>query len=157
MPTEKFANEFVTSLSSGIDASDTSISLAAVAPVALRAGQARLRIGDELLLAVITVDGVSPHAATRAVEGTVAAVHASGAAVTHVLTAAVVTDHETRLGAVESGEFWAGLQEGYVLTIVGGVPRWAVGGAAPVTDGVMTTEAGDFLSTEPGDLLLMEA
>lgn len=61
-----------------------------------------------------------------------------------------------------SGDVWGVPANDYVLTIVGGVPRWAPSAAGPppgppAADGLLRTEAGDYLTTEGGDLLLMEA
>ncbi len=85
---EKFANDFSTTLTAPVTAAALSVPVAAAAPAAIRGGEARLRIDNELLLAVIPADGASPWAVTRGVEGTTAAAHSTGAAVKHVLTAA---------------------------------------------------------------------
>jgi hypothetical protein len=64
---------------------------------------------------------------------------------------AMLTAYVARIVALESGHIWAGYEEGAWLNYVNGVPVWLPG----VTTGV-TTEAGDFLATEGGDLLLLE-
>ncbi len=90
MPVEKFANRFATTLSAAVaDTTGTSISVANAAPTALQGGQFRVRVGDELMLVTATgAAGASPWTVTRGVEGSTATTHASGAAVTHVLTEA---------------------------------------------------------------------
>ncbi|MBA2525763.1 MAG: hypothetical protein H0V18_08275 [Pyrinomonadaceae bacterium] len=90
MPVEKFANRFATTLSAAVaDTTGTSISVANAAVTALQGGQFRVRVGDELMLVTATgAAGASPWTVTRGVEGSTATTHASGVAVTHVLTAA---------------------------------------------------------------------
>jgi hypothetical protein len=78
-----------------------------------------------------------------AVAGVQSAVDAQGS---------TLTNHVARIAALEAGHVWAGYEEGAWLNYVNGVPVWLPG----VVTGVMT-EAGDFLGTEGGDLLLMEA
>lgn len=72
-----------TTLSAGIDASTTSIPLVSLASLPAAAPY-RIEIDDELLL--ITVHAI-PATATRGIEGTTAAIHASGAEVFQSLTA----------------------------------------------------------------------
>ncbi len=88
MPVEKFANRFATTLSAAVaDTTGTSISVANAAVTALQDGQFRVRVGDELMLVTATgAAGASPWTVTRGVEGSTATTHASGVAVTHVLT-----------------------------------------------------------------------
>lgn len=81
---ENFANDYATTLSSGIDASTTSLTVASA--TGAPAANFRLRIDNELLL-VTNVSGTT-FTVTRGVEGTTAASHSSAAVVTHVLTAA---------------------------------------------------------------------
>lgn len=89
---ERLANDFATTLSASVNASTTSLPVAAAAPVALRDGEFRVRVDDELMLVTATgVAGASPWTVTRGVEGTTGAAHGSAAAVTHVLTAGAFT------------------------------------------------------------------
>ena len=91
---ENFANEYETTLSAGIGAADTSITVASAtgAPSA----NFRIRIDNEYLL-VTNVSGTT-FTVTRAVEGSTAASHSSGATVTHVLTAEGLTNLQTLAG-----------------------------------------------------------
>ncbi len=87
---ERYANDFSTTLTAGIDADDTSIAVADAAPAALQGGEFRIRVDDEYMLVTATgASGASPWTVTRdAEEPGAAASHDSGAAVTHVVTAA---------------------------------------------------------------------
>lgn len=100
---EKFANatEFPVpiTLTAGINASVTTVPISVLLPTSLATGQCRVRVDDELML-VTAGQGTLSLTVTRGVEGTTAVSHASGALVKHRLTAAVLTDHETRLGAM---------------------------------------------------------
>ncbi len=86
---EKFANNAIDRLAGPITSSDTVITVqdASEFPVT---GTFRIRIDAEL----IRVDSVSGNnfTVTRGTEGTIAAAHQGAAAVTHVLTAAVLTN-----------------------------------------------------------------
>lgn len=84
---ENFSNEYESTLSAGIDADDTSLSVASAtgAPTA----NFRIRIDDEYLL-VTNVAGTT-FTVTRGIEGSTAVSHSSAAVVTHVLTAGGLT------------------------------------------------------------------
>ena len=82
---EKAVNSFATTLSAGINSSTTTIPVAAAAPAGLQSGEFRVRIDDELIIITAGQNGMS-WTGTRGAEGTTAAAHSSGAAVTHVLT-----------------------------------------------------------------------
>jgi hypothetical protein len=84
---EKYANAFATQLASSMFAGDLSAQVAAAAPAALWGGQFRIAVDAELML-VTAGASTTTWTVTRGVEGTVAAGHTSGSAVTHVLTAA---------------------------------------------------------------------
>lgn len=95
MPAERFANDFVTTLTAPCAIGDATIAVADAAPASLRGGQFRVRIDDEIMLVTATgAAGASPWNVTRAVEPVngvaAAAAHASGASVENVLTAASV-------------------------------------------------------------------
>ncbi len=76
-------------LTAGVDADDTSFAVSATAPTTLRGGDSRWRVGNELVLLTIPVDGTSPWtAAARGVEGSTAAAHSAGAVLAHRLTRA---------------------------------------------------------------------
>lgn len=84
---ERFANDAATTLSALIvDAVVTSISVTS-ATLFPPAAQFRVKIDSELLL-VTAGAGTTTWTVTRGVEGTTAAAHSNGAAVTHVLTRA---------------------------------------------------------------------
>ncbi len=86
MPAEKFANNAGTTLSAAVTSpTATTVSVASASGFP-SAAQYRVRIDDELLL-VTAGAGTTTWTVTRGAEGTTAATHASGAAVTHVLTA----------------------------------------------------------------------
>ncbi len=80
---ERFTNEGSTTLGSGIDNAVTSLTVASSASFP-SAGDFRVRIDSEILI-VTAVSGTT-WTVTRGAEGTTAASHSSGAAVTHVLT-----------------------------------------------------------------------
>lgn len=79
---ENLANDYESTLSSGITAGDTSLVVASAtgAPSA----NFRIRINNEIML-VTNVAGTT-YTVTRAQEGTTAAAHSAGAAVAHVMT-----------------------------------------------------------------------
>lgn len=84
MPQEQYANNAQTTLAAAVTAGATTLTVTSAAGFPAQP-QFRIRIDDELLL----VTGVSGTTWTvqRGIEGTTAAAHASGATVTHVLTA----------------------------------------------------------------------
>ncbi len=115
MATEQFSNNAQTSLSAPITSSTaTSISVASALSFP-GAAQFRIRIDNELML-VTGGAGTTTWTVTRGIEGTAAATHAIGAAVTHILTA----------GALEN------LDAGYIVTgtfpksMISTVGTWAV-------------------------------
>lgn len=79
---EKFINDFRTSLSASIDASQTNLPVNAVAPVS---GQFPTRIDDEILN-VIDSGTTLVWQVTRGAEGTTATSHTNASKVTNVLT-----------------------------------------------------------------------
>jgi len=81
---EQYANNAQTTLAAAIAAADTTITVSSAAGFPSQP-QFRIRIDNELLL-VTAVSGTT-WTVQRGVEGTTAAAHASGATVTHVLTA----------------------------------------------------------------------
>jgi len=86
---EKFANDFDTTIADGgdgIDDSQTTIGLADAPPAALASGEWRLLVESEIIL-VTAFSGSSITACTRGAESTSAAAHAESTAATHVLTA----------------------------------------------------------------------
>lgn len=82
--TERFANDFETTLDGAIDDSQTTITVASV--TGTPSANFRIRVDDEIML----VTGISSLDLTveRGAEGSTAAAHSSGAPVVHVLTAA---------------------------------------------------------------------
>ncbi len=90
---ENLANDFATTLAGAVDNSTGTLTvvLASGAP----APNFRIRVDDELML--VTAVAGTTWTATRGIEGTAAASHASGAGVVHVLTAgalaALFADH----------------------------------------------------------------
>lgn len=99
MPTEQFANNAQTTLASAITAGTSPISVASSAGFPGSA-QFRIRIDDEILL-VTAGAGTTSWAVSRGQESTSAAAHASGAAVTHVLTAGALQNLDA--GVIASG------------------------------------------------------
>lgn len=106
------ATEFTSpvTLTAGVDADDTSFAVSATAPVSLRGGTSRWRIGDELVLMTIPANGLSPWTGVRGSEGSTAAAHSSGAIARHLLTAGGLSS------AVESGSGHVIENEGSALT-----------------------------------------
>jgi hypothetical protein len=84
---EKYANDFDTTLTADLADDALTMAVAAIAPTALHGGDFRVRVGDELMVVTSGQDGLT-WTVTRGAESTTAAAHASGAKVTHVLTAA---------------------------------------------------------------------
>ena len=87
MSTEQFANNAQTTLTAVLNSTATSLTVVAATGFPTTA-QFRILIDNELLL--VTSLGSSPYTTwtvTRAIEGTTAASHSSGATVTQVLTA----------------------------------------------------------------------
>lgn len=90
---ENLANDFATTLAGAVDNSTGTLTvvLASGAP----APNFRIRVDDELML--VTAVAGTTWTATRGIEGTAAASHASGAVAAHVLTAgalaALFADH----------------------------------------------------------------
>lgn len=139
--TEQFANDAVTSLNGFIAADATSLTVrdASAFPTT---GDFRLRVDAELMLVTAVADKV--FTVTRGIEGSTAVAHASGTEVKHVLTAAslvkVIFDRGVAIpdDAVPGDVlFFDGTNlskvagpktDGFVVTLVGGVPTWAGGG-----------------------------
>jgi hypothetical protein len=87
VPVERVANSFATTLAAAISStSSTSISVAAAAPAALRHGQFRIKVDNEILL-VLAGQDTTTWTVRRGQEGTTAATHDNGAAVYGRLTA----------------------------------------------------------------------
>lgn len=82
---EQFTNDIQTALSSGIDASTTSIPVVSATGFPTSA-QYRIRSDNEIML-VTAGAGTTTWTAARGAEGTTAASHSNGTAVHHVLTA----------------------------------------------------------------------
>lgn len=80
---ENLSNDFTTTLSSGIDATQTNV--AVVSGTGSPAANFRIRVDDELML--VTSKGAGTNwTVTRNVESTTGAVHSSGAIVAHVIS-----------------------------------------------------------------------
>lgn len=88
MPDYKFTNNATTTLSGALTSGATSLTVASAATFPA-AGDFTIIIDSEIML-VTGVAGTT-FTVTRAQEGTSAAAHASGATVTHILTAAALT------------------------------------------------------------------
>lgn len=86
MPYEQFANNAATTLSAACTNVATSISVTSSTPfpTATNGGQFRVLIGTELL--IVTAISGTTWTVTRGAEGTTAAAHSSGDAVTHIIT-----------------------------------------------------------------------
>ncbi len=114
---EQFANSAATTLTAGIDASQTTLVVASAVRFPTT-GTFRIIIGTELL----TVTGVSgsTFTVTRGAESTVAAAHSLGASVTCILTAAALLQLKAdSTGTPGSGDLNAGLSQ---VIGIGGVP-----------------------------------
>lgn len=99
---ERFANVLagtLTTLSAGVDADDTALPVDDAAPAELYDGEFRIRVGNELMLVTGGQD-TTTWAVERGVEGSTAASHGSGAAVTHPLTAEALERVVGRTGLV---------------------------------------------------------
>jgi hypothetical protein len=83
--TERFSNEWSSSLATAINASQTSFALTSAPPAALSSGNWRIRVDNEYML-VTGVSGVTV-TVTRGAESTTAVSHAILADVSHILTA----------------------------------------------------------------------
>ena len=83
---EQFGNLAATTLSSGVDASTTTLPVASGAAPFPQSAQFRIVVDSEIMI-VTAGAGTSSWTVTRGAESTTAAAHSSGAAVTHVLTA----------------------------------------------------------------------
>jgi len=103
---EQFANNAATTLSAAVETTDgTSISVTSATGFPAE-GNFRILVDDEIML-VTAVDGTA-WTVTRAAESTTGATHASGAAVTQVLTAGALA--ALRADAISEGTF-AGLSD----------------------------------------------
>lgn len=91
---EKFTNRAISQLSSPINNSVTTLTVASASSFP-SSGNFRIKVDDEYML----VTGVSSNTftVTRAHEGTLAASHASGANVTHVLTVGALKDKQIEM------------------------------------------------------------
>lgn len=124
----------VASLSAPLAIDASTFTTAAPFPAALRGGQVRVRIDNELIIATTGSDGVVT-VASRGAEGTTAATHASGAKVRHVLT-------KGSLASMIGSEtyVWDEDAEVYVIT---GVPARRFVGAVDPADAGFTLRSGD--------------
>jgi hypothetical protein len=95
---ERFANDAATVIDQvgGIDDDDTTVDVASATGFPTQA-QYRARIDDELVL-ITSGAGTTTWTISRGEEGTVAASHADGAAITHVLTAGAIAQFKSDLG-----------------------------------------------------------
>ncbi|MBX9788582.1 MAG: hypothetical protein K2Y37_06675 [Pirellulales bacterium] len=95
---ERFSNDAATVIDQvgGIDDDDTTVDVASATGFPTLA-QYRIRIDDEIIL-VTSGAGTTTWTISRGEEGTVAASHSDGAAITHVLTAGALRQFKTDLG-----------------------------------------------------------
>src|SRR4051812_13305340 len=92
--TEQFANNAASTLSGGISAGATSLTVASASSFP-GSGNFRIIIDSEIFL--VTAVAGTTFTVTPGYESTAQASHGSGAAVTHVCTAGVMSDISTRL------------------------------------------------------------
>lgn len=85
--TEVFANSFITSLAAGCAAGDTTITVQSAPPAALQSAGTQFRILVDGEYMIVQGTSSTTWSVTRGAEGSTAVSHASGAAVTHILTA----------------------------------------------------------------------
>ena len=114
MAVEQFANDYATTLDGGIAYDDATLTLASA--TGAPAAPFRVRIEDELIL-VGARTTTACSSLTRGVEGTTAAGHLTGVAVTHVLTAAGL---ETVRGVIVQDEGSPLATTGTTLNFTGG-------------------------------------
>lgn len=134
---EKFANAASTTLNGAIDASQTTLVVTSAALFPL-SGTFRLIIGSELFI-VTGVSGTT-FTVTRGAESSVAATHASGVAVTCIITAGALTQMvadaagDDGIGSLDNAT--TGTQNDVVTTIAGvAVKYMRFTGAAPTVTG----------------------
>jgi hypothetical protein len=116
--TERFSNEWSSSLATAINASQTSFALTSAPPAALSSGNWRIRVDNEYML-VTGVSGVTV-TVTRGAESTTAVSHAILADVSNILTA-------------------GGLQQAITEAGTGAHPATAVGSTDPTLATVTIT------------------
>jgi hypothetical protein len=158
--TEQFANNAQSSLAAAIAAGDTSLTVANAVPFPA-SGNFRVIIDGEILL-VTAVTG-NTFTVTRGAEGTTAAAHANGAYVTHVLTAAALSNCPRAMTTAGDVEYLAASgavtrraigSTGQVLTVVSGLPAWQSAAAAltptPTKTGAYTAAGGDLVICDAG-------
>jgi hypothetical protein len=128
--TEQYANNAQSSLTAAVAAGDTTLTVgnASAFPAS---GNFRVIIDAEILL--VTAVAGNTFTVTRGAEGTTAAAHAVGAYVTHVLTAAALSNCPRAMTAGGDVEYLAASgavarraigSAGQVLTVVSGLPAW---------------------------------
>jgi hypothetical protein len=92
---ERFGNDAATTLSSGVDNVVTTLPVTAGGDPFPTVPQFRVRVDSEIM--IVTTAGVSSWTVTRGAEGTAAAAHSSGAAVTHVVTEGALRNYAPRV------------------------------------------------------------
>jgi hypothetical protein len=149
---EKFSNNGQSTLLATIAAGDTSLQVANAA-VFPASGNFRLVIDSEILL--VTAVSSNTFTVSRAQEGTTAAPHNAGALVTHVLTAAAMTNNPGPM-TTQGDMVYANAtgdparlaigSANQVLTVSGGLPSWQTP-AADANDAL--TNAANTFTTGP--------
>lgn len=135
---ENLANDFATTLAGAVDNSTGTLTvvLASGAP----APNFRIRVDDELML--VTAVAGTTWTATRGIEGTAAASHASGAVVAHVLTAgalaALFADHAPAAADITDSTT---VGRAVITAANAGAARTAMG-AAPLASPSFTGDVG---------------
>lgn len=153
MSTEQFANKAASNLASSIGSGDTTLSVVSASAFPA-SGNFRILIDSEIIL-VTAVSGTT-FTVTRGAESTSAASHASGAAVTHILTAgglnAALAAATPVAGAVATP--FADLQDHSLLWYIGGSSTsigsasfgWASVNSSGSTVAVVAPSAGSKLN-----------
>ena len=150
MAVENYANNYSTTLSGGIDASQTTLTLAN-ATGAPAAAPFRIVIDSEIII-VGARTGTACSSLTRGAEGTTAVLHANGAAINHILTVASLkanpgpmTTAGDMIRATTGGEPQrvAIGTAGQLWTVTAGVPGWATP-ASPTMHGCFIYRSTDL-------------
>lgn len=127
---ENLANDFATTLASAIDNATGTLVVASASGAP--APNFRIRVDDEIML--VTAVAGTTWTATRGIEGTAAASHASGAVVVHVLTAGALAqlfvDHAPAAADISDSSAVGRA----VLTAAGAAAARTAIGAAPTSN-----------------------
>lgn len=160
--TEKFANNPATTLSGNINNSVTDITPAAATSFPT-SGQFRILIGTEIIIVGTVAAGVF-HNCTRGAEGTTAAAHNNGDALTGILTAGAMAniprsmttsgDFEYLNSTLNPTRLAAPVDGSYVMNFASAVPTWIdLATASGIPAGVLFPYGG---TSAPSGFLLCD-